>query len=280
MAERVVETEPLAERSTSVTVPRIRWRQAQRINDVRHVPEEVAIAFSYAGSTHAVMMATPADLMDFALGFSLTEGIVSTIDDVDRIEVVHDDHGIDVQIWLRAEKGDALIARRRHMAGPVGCGLCGIESIDQAMRTAPPVQSTLHMSADHVAEAIAALNAQQPLHQITRAVHGAGFFMPGAGMVAVREDVGRHNALDKLAGALLASGHRGGDGAVVVSSRVSVEMVQKTALIGSGILIAISAPTALALRVAQDAGITVIALARGEDFEVFTHPKRIDFGQV
>ncbi|MCR6502677.1 formate dehydrogenase accessory sulfurtransferase FdhD [Shinella sp. CPCC 101442] len=242
----------------------------------RFVPEETPVAFSYAGSTHAVMMATPADLEDFATGFSLTEGIIADPSEIETIEVLAEDKGIDLQIRLADAQNDALTTRRRHMAGPVGCGLCGIESIEQAVRVTPSVRSSpLTLLEDQVVEAVRLLNGQQPLHMVTRAVHGAGFYVPGQGLIAVREDVGRHNALDKLVGAARRAGHAGGAGAVVVTSRVSVEMVQKTAIIGSPFIIAISAPTALAIRTAEDAGMTLIALVRGEDFEIFTGAERI-----
>ena len=247
----------------------------------RIVPEEVPVAFSYGGSTHAVMMATPADLEDFAIGFSLTEGIIASLAEIASIEVMAEGDGLDVQVMLVDDAADALRSRRRHMAGPVGCGLCGIESIEQAMRPVPDVSSArLVLSHDDVVEAIALLNGAQPLHRETRAVHGAGFYIPGQGLIAVREDVGRHNALDKLAGAVLQSSHHGVAGAVAVTSRLSVEMVQKAAILGSGVLIAISAPTALAIRTAEAAGMTLIALTRGEDFEIFTHPSRVVPGAV
>jgi FdhD protein len=245
------------------------------------VPEETPIALSYGGSTHAVMMATPGDFEDFAVGFSLTEGIIADPAQIETIEAVPDEKGIDLQIALKGEQNEALVARRRHMAGPVGCGLCGIESIEQAVRKTPSVAaSPLRLTDAQIVEAVALLNGQQPLHFETRAVHGAGFYVPGKGLIAVREDVGRHNALDKLVGAAARAGYSGASGAVVVTSRVSVEMVQKTAIIGSPFIIAISAPTALAIRTAQEAGMTLIALVRGADFEIFTHSDRIQSGAI
>ena len=262
--------------ATTALVPERARRNGRLADGSRIVPEETAIAFSYGGSTHAVMMATPADLEDFAVGFSLTEGIITDPSEIDAIEPVVEDKGIDVQIRLADEQNDALVARRRHMAGPVGCGLCGIESIEQAVRETPSVRaSQLTLSEDEVAEAVRLLNGQQPLHMETRAVHGAGFYVPGTGLIAVREDVGRHNALDKLAGAAARAGYRGAAGAVVVTSRVSVEMVQKTAIVGSPFIIAISAPTALAIRTAEQAGMTLIALVRGDEFEIFTGAERV-----
>ncbi|MFN3634130.1 MAG: formate dehydrogenase accessory sulfurtransferase FdhD [Rhizobium rhizophilum] len=245
----------------------------------RLVPEEVPIAFSYAGSTHAVMMATPADLEDFAVGFSLAEGIIERADEVVAIEAIEAGEGIDVQVTLKDMTAEALIARRRRMAGPVGCGLCGIESIEQASRPVRPVGSDdVRLTAREIADATSMLAAAQNLNRQTRAVHAAGFYCPHEGLVAIREDVGRHNALDKLAGAVLLGGWTASLGAVVVTSRLSVEMVQKTAALGVPILIAISAPTALAIRTATAAGITLIGIARDEDFEIFTRPDRVAEG--
>ncbi|PST17243.1 formate dehydrogenase accessory sulfurtransferase FdhD [Mesorhizobium plurifarium] len=261
---------------TTATVPETARRGGILVAQSRVVPEETPVAFTYGGSTHAVMMATPADLEDFAIGFSLTEGIITGPEQVDDIEIVVEEKGIDLQIRLKDEQNEALRLRRRHMAGPVGCGLCGIESIDEAVRPTPDVSgSPLRLSEKDIVDAVGLLNGQQPLHFETRAVHGAAFYVPGRGLIAVREDVGRHNALDKLTGAAACAGFKGAQGAVVVTSRVSVEMVQKTAIAGSPVIIAISAPTALAIRTAEEAGMTVIALVRGDEFEIFTHAKRI-----
>jgi len=246
----------------------------------RMVPEETPVALSYAGTTHAVMMASPADLDDFALGFSLTEGIIASPAEIDAIGIVEDaGAGIDIQIRLKDKANTRFEARRRRLAGPVGCGLCGIESIDEAMRQVPKIrQSSLTLSASEITDAVRLLSKQQPFHSQTGAVHAAGFYLPGKGIVAAREDVGRHNALDKLAGALAKGGIDGASGAVVVTSRVSVEMVQKTAAIGAPFIIAVSAPTALAVRTAEEAGMTLIALVRGDDFDVFTRPDRVSIG--
>lgn len=262
---------------TTQRVPESARRAGARLGQSRVVPEEMPVALTYGGSTHAVMMATPADLEDFAVGFSLTEGIVTDPDQIEAIEVVAEEKGIDLQITLKDEVNEALRLRRRHMAGPVGCGLCGIESIEQAVRATPDVSaSSLRLTDEDVVQAVALLDGRQPLHSETRAVHGAAFYVPGSGLIAVREDVGRHNALDKLTGAAARAGFKGVQGAVVVTSRVSVEMVQKTAITGSPVIIAISAPTALAIRTADDAGMTLVALVRGDEFEIFTHAERIE----
>lgn len=266
-------------RPTNRVVTRIARKGGAFTTGTRAVPEEVPIAFSYGGSTHAVMMGTPADLKDFAVGFSLTEGIIQSAAEIEDIDVLHAEGGVDVQITLRDEQADALRIRRRHMAGPVGCGLCGIESIEQAVRPVPDLFAVrLEVTPAMLVEAMRSLNGAQPLHRLTHAVHGAGFHVPGKGLVAVREDVGRHNALDKLAGAVLNSGCKGSDGIVAVTSRVSVEMVQKCAILGAGLIAAISAPTALAIETADKAGLTLVALVRDEDFEIYTHPTRINTG--
>ena len=243
------------------------------------VPEETPIALSFAGTTHAVMMATPADLDDFALGFSLTEGIIGTAGEIDSIEVEDLGAGIDIQIKLKDSANTRFQARRRRLAGPVGCGLCGIELIDEAMRSVAEVgRSDLVLTPDDIVRSVRMLAKMQPLHAETGAVHAAGFYLPGKGVVAAREDVGRHNALDKLAGALAKAGIDGMSGAVVVTSRVSVEMIQKTAAIGAAFIIAVSAPTALAIRTAEAAGMTLVALVRGDEFDIFTHPERVADG--
>lgn len=162
------------------------------------------------------------------------------------------------------------------MAGPVGCGLCGIESIEQAVRLVPDLSGAkLSVEGQEIVAAMKALNDAQDLNGETRAVHGAGFYNPEKGLLAAREDVGRHNALDKLAGAVVNAGISARAGIVAVTSRLSVEMVQKTAILGSPVLAAISAPTALAIETAERAGITLVALVRGEDFEIFTRADRI-----
>ncbi|MDK4719804.1 formate dehydrogenase accessory sulfurtransferase FdhD [Rhizobium sp. CNPSo 3968] len=265
----------------TTTVPETARRNGLVRSGSRIVPEEVPIAFSYGGTSHAVMMGTPADIEDFAVGFSLTEGIITDVSEIAAIEPIEDEQGIDVQIILVDDAADALRLRRRHMAGPVGCGLCGIESIEQAVRKVPDVSKVaLKLTQKDIVRAVALLNDAQPLHRETHAVHGAGFYTPSEGLLAVREDVGRHNALDKLCGAVIRSGHKGADGVVAVTSRLSVEMVQKAAILGSSVLVAISAPTALAIRTADEAGMTLVALVRGDDFEIFTHPHRIITGSI
>lgn len=260
--------------ASSRTVGRVAWRDGVPGDGHRAVAEETAIAFSYDGSTYAVMMATPADLEDFAVGLTLTEGIVSAPREIEALEIVEHAIGIDLSMRLAAPRKDALAARRRYLTGPVGCGLCGIESLDEAMRSVPKVVANARVSPRDIEAAIAAVSAGQTLNRETRAVHAAGLWRAGHAAI-VREDVGRHNALDKLAGALARQDIAAADGIVVLTSRLSVELVQKAAMIGAPLLVAVSAPTALAIRTAETAGITLAAIARDDGFEVFTHPERI-----
>ena len=266
-------------RATRRPVSRIARRDGAVAPGWRLVPEEVPVAFSVNGSTHAVMMASPADLEDFAVGFALTEGIIASPADITGMAIEDHAEGVDIQMTLKENANAAFEARRRRMAGPVGCGLCGIESIEEALRPVARVgDGGIALQAGDIGRAARLLASAQRLNAETHAVHAAGFYVPGSGIIAVREDVGRHNALDKLAGALARQGVDGRTGAVVITSRVSVEMVQKTAAIGASILLAVSAPTALAIRTAEKAGMTLVALVRDEDFEIFTRPDRIGTG--
>jgi FdhD protein len=243
----------------------------------RQLAEEVPVAFSVGGSAHAVMMATPDDLEDFAVGFALAEGIVSGLEEITAIEIVEVPRGIDVQISLEESRAAEFTARRRAMAGPVGCGLCGVETIEEALPATEPVRRPdFRLKADEVSAAMAKMSDNQTLFHSTRATHAAAFYRPGGGVEIVREDVGRHNALDKLCGALARTGVRGREGVVLLTSRVSVELVQKTARAGSAYMVAVSAPTALAVEEARDAGICLIGVARGDGFEVFTYPEMVE----
>jgi FdhD protein len=260
---------------TSARHPRTLWRQGEGVDGVRVLAEETPVAISFNGSTHAVLMATPADLEDLAVGFSVTEGIVRDVDAIEAIDVVAFDLGLDVQVRVREDVAQRLAERRRSMAGPVGCGLCGLESLEAAARQLAPVTSRLRFSEACVHGAARSLETYQTLNRMTSSVHAAGFFRPGEGVSLAREDVGRHNAVDKLLGALFRRGLSGADGGIVVTSRVSVELVQKAAVSGAGLLAAISAPTALAVRTAVETGITLVAVVRETSFECFTHPDRI-----
>jgi FdhD protein len=241
----------------------------------RSVPEEVAISLTYNRDSHAVMMATPLDLEDFGVGFSLNEGLIGGLAELTEIEVCRHELGLELRMALGSEATLRSLERRRRLAGPVGCGLCGIESLAEALRPLPRVSGSVVVSRAEVRDMVGALAAAQVLNRRTRAVHAAGFWRADAGLFVVREDVGRHNALDKLAGALARAGESAGSGVLVISSRVSVEMVQKAAMMGACILVAVSAPTALAVRTAEAAGVTLIAVAREDGFEVFSAPQRV-----
>lgn len=248
------------------------WRQDGTAQQ-RCVPEETAVALTYNRLTHAVMMATPADLEDFATGFSLAEGIVTSAADIEEMEAVPAPLGVELRMWIAPERMVALERRRRQSAGPTGCGLCGMDSLADAMRAPDPVTTRRVVRAADVAAAVASIGPHQALNHATRAVHAAGFWRDG--LLLLREDVGRHNALDKLTGALSRAGEDPADGILVMTSRISVELVQKAAMAGIGLLVAISAPTALAIRVADAAGITLVGIARNDGFEVFSHPGRV-----
>jgi FdhD protein len=251
------------------------WRKDTALARERTLPEEVPVAFSYHGTTHAVLMATPDNLEDFAFGFSRSEGIIRTITEVSDLTVVRGGDGIELRMWLATETSDAFAARRRRFVGPSGCGMCGLESLAEANRSLPVVASDIKISRQLIEEAVAALPRSQVLHMATRAVHAAAFWKPSSGLMLTREDVGRHNAIDKLAGAMLRLGYSAADGVIVMSSRVSIELVQKASMMGAPVLIAVSAPTAYAVRAAEQAGITLIGVARSDGFEVFTHFNRI-----
>jgi len=239
--------------------------------DRREVAEECAIALVYDGTTAAVVMATPSDLRDLAIGFSLTEGIIRTPGEIHSLEIIPCPEGVEARMWLTPDSARQFMKRQRRLTGPTGCGLCGIESLSEAARSCQRLSRSIALAPTQIERAVESLADAQELNRTTRATHAAGFYRPGDGLVAIREDVGRHNALDKLAGALASKGFTGDSGAIVLTSRISVEMVKKAAAIGSAILVAISAPTALAIRTAEACGITLVGIARGRAFEIFSH---------
>ena len=244
----------------------------------RVLPEETPVALVYNGGTQAVMMAPPADIEDFAWGFTLSEGIAPR-GHLPDVEVLAYDTpsgpALEARMWVDARTEADLAARRRANLGPVGCGLCGIDSLAEALRPLPMLpEAHIGVTIADAKFALGELRDWQPLHDETRAVHAAGFWQPGNGILLAREDVGRHNALDKLIGALARANIDPSLGAIALTSRLSVEMIQKTAMAGCPILLAVSAPTARAARIAEAANLTLASTSRG-DVQVFTHPRRI-----
>jgi FdhD protein len=239
------------------------------------VAEETPVALVYNGSPHVVMMCTPDDVEDFALGFSVTEEIVAGIAAIQRIRVARYSQGIEVDVTIPLDAAEALRRRRRSLVGRTGCGLCGVTTIEDALRTGRCVAPQPAIASDAIFRAGEELPARQRYNVGTDAVHAAAWATRDGKIVLVREDVGRHNALDKLIGAMLRAGIDARDGFAVVTSRASYELVQKCAVAGIGILAAISRPTGLAVRIAEDAGIALAALLRGRSVNVYSHPERL-----
>jgi len=239
------------------------------------IAEEVPVALVYNNISHAVMMATPADLRDFGLGFSVSEGILGSKDELMDIGVAESEAGIEVQMAIAIERFRLLRERRRTLAGRTGCGICGVESLEQAVRPVPPVTATTTAPVEAIYAALAELPQRQTVNRLTHSVHAAAWVDTFGCIQLVREDVGRHNALDKLIGAMAWRGLDPAGGFALITSRCSVEMVQKAAAVGIPVLVAISAPTALARRMAEGCGLTLVALARPDSVLVVTHPQRI-----
>jgi FdhD protein len=239
------------------------------------VAEEVPIALVYNARPYTVVMATPLDLEDLAVGFSVTEGIVAHAAKLERVEVVRANHGIEIQIELSATDADRLAERSRTLVSRTGCGLCGVETIQDALRMPEKIPHTLDISRDALYLAVHELGKKQPLNNETNTVHAAAWANQFGELMVVREDVGRHNALDKVLGALDRASTPVKDGFIVVTSRASYEMVQKAAIYGVELVAAVSRPTGLAVRYAQFAGVTLVGLLRGQTANVYTNPKRI-----
>ena len=239
------------------------------------VAEEVPVALVYNGRPYVVVMGTPTDLEDLAVGFSVTEGIVADASTIERIEVVRANHGIELQMQISAPDAERLGERARGLVSRTGCGLCGIETIGDALRVPREVSHGLGVKRSALWRASAELSRRQSVNNATSAVHGAGWATADGELVVAREDVGRHNALDKVLGSLARTGRSASTGFVVVTSRASYEMVQKAAMCGVELVAAISRPTGLAIRFADAAGVTLVGLLRGESANVYTHPERI-----
>jgi FdhD protein len=264
-----------AEPAAAEPAAEIHFRDGQIEVRQAALADEVPVAFEYNGVSHAVMLATPGDLEDFAVGFSVSEGIVGALDEIYGVETQVSGRGITVAIDITSEAFARLKGRRRTLAGRTGCGICGAESLEHVLRPLPELdQKGPHIPPEVVSRALSSLIAEQRLQKATGAVHGAAWSSAAGAAQIVREDVGRHNALDKLIGAVLRTRANAQPGFVVVTSRASVEMVQKAACIATT-LVAVSAPTRLAARIAHDCGLTLVGFARGNEFSVYSHAWRI-----
>ncbi|SJM94717.1 Protein FdhD homolog [Crenothrix polyspora] len=252
-----------------------RWQHGQHVSQLDYIAEEVPVVLVYNGVSHVVMLATPTNLEDFALGFSMTEGIINTQQEFLSCHVHTRSKGIEVNIKIPERRFVCMTDKGRNLTGRTGCGLCGASSLKQAIRQPDPVQRGVMLSDRELSLALDKLREHQNINLLTGSVHAAAWATPDQGIVAVREDVGRHNALDKLIGWLLRTGQDPASGFVIVTSRASYEMVQKTASVGISLLVAVSAPTGLAIRIADEAGLTLIGFARDDQHVVYTHPYRL-----
>ena len=255
-----------------------RWRGAGRDSVTQPIAAETPLALAYNGKAYVVMMGSPADLEDFALGFSLAEAIVKRAGEVGAIRVTDHGRGLQIDVAIPERRARMLGTRPRNLAGRAGCGLCGIAELDQALRPLPWLGASPVVTSGAIRAAVECLPSLQPLNGAVRSVHAAAWFTIEGRPVLAREDVGRHNALDKLIGARakLALDGDGGSGFAVITSRLSVEMVQKAATAGIALLVALSAPTTLAIETAEACGLTLVAGARADGFRTYTHPERIE----
>ncbi len=252
-----------------------RWQGGQHSQEQDYIAEEVPISLVYNGVPHVVMLATPTNLEEFALGFSITEGIIKNPQELLSARLYNRSNGIEVQLKIPEHRFQGLADKGRNLTGRTGCGLCGASTLKQAIRQPNPVNGNLTLPAAELRSALTDIKQHQKLNRLTGAVHAAAWAVPGQGILEVREDVGRHNALDKLIGFLLRTGKDLSQGFIIVTSRASYEMVQKTAWVGITLLAAISAPTGLAIRLANEAGLTLIGFARDDQHVVYTHPQRL-----
>ena len=236
---------------------------------------EVPVGLEYNGISHAVMLASPADLEDFALGFSLSEGIIAAASECYGCEVDERPDGRVVRIDIASERFVSLKERRRNMTGRTGCGLCGTEALDQVSRCVAPVSHRHAVDASALIAGMRAMQALQPMQQQSGATHAAAWIDAAGELVCVREDVGRHNALDKLIGALAKQKTDFSQGALLLTSRASFEMVQKSAMMGIGCIAAISAPTSFAVELAEQSGVTLLGFMRDASYVVYAHAERL-----
>ena len=256
-------------------VDAIEWHDGRATRRRTTVVEETPAVIVYNRVPHVVMMATPADLEDFVLGFSLTEELITSPDQLLDVSVERFSLGIEIKATIAPERDAVIAERARQMGGRTGCGICGANDLQGVLKTLHPVVPGRPLTADVVHAAFEELTGQQELNRQAGAVHAAGWASRDGHIVLVREDVGRHNALDKLVGAAITRGVDPADGFVVVTSRASFEMVQKATVLGAPLLAAISGPTGLAVRVAQEAGMTLVGFARRNRLTAYTHPARL-----
>ena len=252
-----------------------RWRDGKVEERTEPVVEETPVAVVYNGVPHVVMMATPTDLEDFVLGFSLTEELIRSPADLLSLEIVRYSQGIEIQATVSPECDAVIAGRTRKLTGRTGCGICGSDSIAVVLKESRPVPAGTRIQPAAIQAALEALTERQTLNAATGAVHAAAWASANGSIGLVREDVGRHNALDKLIGAAVKSGIDPASGFVVVTSRASFEMVQKAMILGAPLLAAISGPTGLAVRVAEQSGMTLVGFARKDKLTVYTHPDRV-----
>lgn len=253
----------------------IRVAEGTSATDSASVAEEVPVAMVYNGEPFVVMMASPADFEDLAIGFSVTEAIVGAASEVTVSDVVKHSRGVEVQMHISEQAAHRIAERRRGISARTGCGVCGIESIDEVLRVSRPVEATSVFTLEALWRAASELEARQPVNAETRAVHAAALANSNGAIQIVREDVGRHNALDKVVGAMLRTNTRTEGCFVLVTSRASYELVQKTAAAGIPLLAAVSRPTSLAINLAEQANITLVGLLRGRSANVYSHPARL-----
>lgn len=253
-----------------------RWQDNQHSIQQDYVAEEVPVSLVYNKVPHVVMLASPTNLEDFALGFSITEGIIESSSELLSIHVYNRSNGIEVRMEIPEQRFCRVADKGRNLTGRTGCGLCGATTLQQAIRDPKSVQGQLNVPVTELISAFTDMSQHQQLNQLTGAVHAAAWVVPGQTVQYVREDVGRHNALDKLIGLLMRLDKNPATGFVVITSRASYELVQKAASVGISLLAAISAPTGLAIRLAEDAGLTLIGFARGTQHVVYSHPERLN----
>lgn len=255
------------------------WRGSVHTSKQDYVAEEVPVVLVYNTIPHVVMLTTPLNLEDFALGFSLTEEIIGHASELQSVRVVQRSKGIEVRMTIPESRFEKLHGKGKNMTGRTGCGLCGASTLEQAIRHPQPVGQGLALNAGLLSSGFADMAQKQSLNLLTGAVHAAAWLHPERGVVAVREDVGRHNALDKLIGSLAKANCDFENGWLLVTSRASYEMVQKAASVGITLLAAISAPTALAIQLAEECGLTLIGFARHENHVIYTNPHRLQHYQ-